>query len=104
MSVHEMGQGEGTLSRASALVAEARVDFDRLARDLDGRIAGLQGRWVGAGGAAFFQLHRTWTEKQQVIVSALDDFEASLLGTERDNRSTDEAQMSSYRRNLARLS
>lgn len=102
-SAHEMGQGEGTLTRAAGLVAHARQDFDRLSSKLDGQIQGLQGRWAGAGGQAFFALHRAWTEKQQVIVSALDEFEASLTSTEKDNIRTDEAQSANYTRTLGRL-
>ena len=104
MSTHEMGQGEGTLSRAASMVAEARGDFDRLARELDGRIQGMRGQWVGAGGTAFFHLHQAWTERQTRIVAALDGFEASLISTERDNLATDEAQMAAYQRTTARLS
>ncbi|UAL29513.1 WXG100 family type VII secretion target [Nocardioides rotundus] len=103
MSTAEMGQGEGTLSRAATLVADARSDFDRLSRDLEGRIQGLQGQWVGQGGTAFFALHRAWTEKQAVIVGALDGFERSLVATEKDNVATDETQMANYQRNAARL-
>lgn len=104
MSLHEMGQGEGTLIRAAGMVAEAKSDFDRLARDLEGRIQGLRGQWVGSGGTAFFHLQQAWTEKQRVIVGALDQFEASLTATERDNVGTDETQMANYQRNAARLS
>jgi WXG100 family type VII secretion target len=99
----EMGQGEGTLSRAAGMVAEARGDFDRISGKLEGQIAGLQGKWAGAGGTAFFNLHRTWTEKQRVIVSALDEFEASLVGTEKDNVSTDDTQSANYARQASRL-
>ena len=104
MSSNEMGQGEGTLTRAAGMVAEARADFDRLSNKLEGQIQGLQGRWVGAGGSAFFQLHQAWTEKQRVIVSALNEFEQSLTSTERDNVNTDDTQMSNYNRNASRLS
>lgn len=103
MSANEMGQGERTLSRAAAMVAEAKRDFDGFSRKLDGQIAGLQGRWTGAGGSAFFTLHRAWTEKQQVIVSALNEFEASLVSTERDNVSTDDQQSATYSRTASRL-
>lgn len=103
MAIQEMGQGEGALSRAAGMVADARADFDRLSRDLEGRIQGLRGQWVGAGGTAFFTLHQAWTEKQAVIVGALDAFEASLVSTERDNLATDDAQMTNYHRNAARL-
>jgi WXG100 family type VII secretion target len=99
----EMGQGEQTLSRAAGLVADAKTDFDGFSRRLDAQIAGLQGRWAGAGATAFFALHRAWTEKQDVITRALNEFEASLAATERDNVATDDAQSALYRRTAGRL-
>jgi WXG100 family type VII secretion target len=99
----EMGQGEQTLTRAAGMVADARTDFDGFSRRLDGQIAGLQGRWVGAGAAAFYALHRAWTERQTVITGALNDFEAALVSTERDNVATDDAQSATYRRTAGRL-
>ncbi|MGY2700819.1 hypothetical protein [Nocardioides sp. HB32] len=54
-------------------------------------------------GARFFALHQAWTEKQTVITNALNEFEASLTSTERDNMSTDETQSSSYNRFAGRL-
>jgi WXG100 family type VII secretion target len=99
----EFGQGEQTLTQAATLVADAKRDFDRHARELDDRIGALRGRWVGQGGAAFFRLHQAWTEKQTVIVRALDEFEASLVATEHDNVSTDETQSASYARTAGRL-
>ena len=103
MTTNEMGMGDGTLSKAAGLVAEAKQDFDRLSGKLEGQIAGLQGKWAGAGGQAFFALHQAWTEKQKVIVSALNEFEASLVGTEKDAMSTDDTQASNYHRNASRL-
>lgn len=96
MATNEMGMGEGTLSKAAQLVSGAKQDFDRLSGDLEGQIAGLRGKWAGAGGQAFFVLHQAWTEKQKVIVSALNDFEASLVGTEKDAMSTDDTQASNF--------
>lgn len=100
---NEMGQGEKTLSRAAGLVAEAKQDFDGFSKTLDGQIAGLQGKWAGQGASAFFVLHRTWTEKQAVITGALNDFEASLMSTEKDNISTDDTQSANYNRTAGRL-
>jgi WXG100 family type VII secretion target len=99
----EMGQGEGTLTRAAGLVTDAKADFDTLSNNLSGQIAGLQGKWAGAGGSAFFTLHQAWTDKQRVITNALNEFEASLTSTERDNMSTDETQSSNYNRVAGRL-
>ena len=103
MSAAEMGQGEGTLTKAAGLVSDAKADFDRLSLKLDGQIQGLQGKWAGAGGTAFFTLHQAWTEKQKVIVGALNEFEASLTSTEKDNISTDDAQSANYNRTAGRL-
>ncbi len=99
----EYGQGEGVLRNAATLVANAKSDLDRLSRDMDARIAALRGRWHGSGGQAFFVLQQTWVEKQAVIVRALEEFEASLRSTERDNLATDEAQRTTYGRTAARL-
>jgi len=99
----EMGQGEGTLSKAAGMVVDAKADFDRLSSQLSGQIMGLQGKWAGAGGTAFFSLHQAWTDKQNTIVNALNEFEASLRSTERDNVSTDQSQSDNYNRTAGRL-
>ena len=99
----EMGQGEATLTRAAGLVGDAKQDFQRMSTTLEGQIAGLQGTWVGAGGTAFFGLHQAWSEKQRIIVNALDEFAASLTSTERDNVNTDETQSVTYSRVAGRL-
>jgi WXG100 family type VII secretion target len=99
----EMGQGEGTLTKAAGMVAEARQDFQSMSSTLDGQIAGIQGKWAGAGGSAFFALHQAWTEKQRVITNALNEFEASLTSTEKDNMNTDQSQSANYNKMSGRL-
>ena len=103
MVANEMGQGHGTLSKAAGLVADAKRDFDNLSGKLEGQIANLQGKWAGSGGSAFFSLQQAWTEKQRVITNALNEFQASLTSTEKDNVNTDEAQSSNYSRVAGRL-
>lgn len=103
MQAPEFGQGDGTLSRAAGLVAEARQDFTTLSQRLEGQVAAVHGQWGGRGAQAFFLLHRAWTEKQTQVVRALDDFESSLRRTEADNTDTDEAQGSSYQALVQRL-
>ncbi len=100
----EFGQGEGTLTRAAGLVSDARADFNTISARLSDQISGVQGRWGGQGAQAFFTLHQTWTEKQKVIVGALDEFASSLTVTERDNTSTDDEQGSNFGRLSSRLS
>jgi WXG100 family type VII secretion target len=99
----EFGQGEGTLSKASGLVTDARADFNKIADRLSGQIAAVQGKWGGSGATAFFTLHTAWNEKQKVIVDALDEFAASLTSTEKDNVSTDDQQNASYTNLQGRL-
>jgi WXG100 family type VII secretion target len=103
VSQGQYGQGERTLSQAAGMVADAKRDFDSAAKKLDGQIQGLRSQWVGQGGTAFFLLHQAWTERQQIIVNALNEFEASLLSTERDNIGTDETQSSAFHGYSARL-
>lgn len=99
----EFGQGEGTLSRAAGLVSDAKADFTTISGRLTDQIAAVQGRWGGQGATAFFVLHQAWTEKQKVIVDALDEFSASLTTTERDNVSTDDTQGANYTKLTGRL-
>ncbi|CAN5289430.1 hypothetical protein BH09ACT12_BH09ACT12_05270 [soil metagenome] len=90
----EYGQGQGTLTKAAGLVTEAKADFNSLSAKLSNQISSVESKWGGQGATAFFTLHRTWTEKQRIIVKALDDFADSLTLTERDNVSNDEQQAS----------
>jgi len=99
----EYGQGSGTLTRAAGLVEDARADFNTIAARLTDQIAGLQGKWAGQGGRSFLVLHQAWTERQNTIVSALDEFSQSLTTTEKDNVNTDEQQGSSFTRLNGRL-
>lgn len=97
------GAGENTLGKAAEMVATARQDFDALSKNLTSKIEGLESQWKGQGGQAFFALHAAWTQKQQVVTSALNDFEASLKNTQKDNVSTDETQHGNYSKFQSRL-
>lgn len=83
-------QGNATLVKAAGLVTQAEQDLRRLSRNLNDEINGLQGRWNGAGGQAFFQLHNAWQEKHALIVAALNKFSDSLVETDKDNKNTDQ--------------
>lgn len=102
-SAREMGQGQGALSGAAALVRDARRDFDVLDRRLVQHLGEAESGWAGRGGSAFQTLGHAWSEKQRAIVGALDRFEESLRATERDNTRTDEAQSSAFVRARTRL-
>jgi uncharacterized protein YukE len=85
------------------MVATAKSDFDRLSAALSDNIIAQQSKWQGQGGRAFFNLHQTWTEKQNRIVAALSEFENALTSTERDNVNTDQTQSDYMNKNHSRL-
>ncbi|GAA4121955.1 hypothetical protein GCM10022215_27350 [Nocardioides fonticola] len=85
-------QGEHALSRAAALVAEARFDLDAIGAGVRADAERLQVHWSGRGATAFAALAIAWQERQARIVGALDDFESGLRGAERVAESADEEQ------------
>ena len=85
------------------MVAGAKGDFDKMSGNLSNQILGYQSKWVGQGGKAFFALHQAWTEKQNKIVSALNEFESRADPTERDNINTDETQSANMTKLTGRL-
>jgi uncharacterized protein YukE len=98
-----MGQGQGTLSAAGALVAGAREDFDRLDHELVTHLGEARALWGGQGGSAFQALGQAWSERQRTIVNALDRLGEALRSTERDNLGTDELQSAAFARTQLRL-
>jgi len=100
---NETSAADQALTRAAGMVATAKVDFDRRAAALNDQIAGMAMRWTGQGGTQFQNLQRTWQEKQTTIVRALNDFEQSLVATDRDFTNTDDTQAQASTTNLGRL-
>jgi WXG100 family type VII secretion target len=103
MATPEMKAGDRTLSRAASMVTTAKADFDKLSATLSDNILAQQSKWQGQGGKAFFGLHQAWTEKQNKIVQALNEFENALTQTERDNTNTDQQQSDYMAKNHSRL-
>lgn len=103
MSNADYGQGEKTLSKAAGMVQAAKGDFDKLSKTLDSNIQAARSKWTGQGGNAFFTLHQQWTEKQQTILNALNEFEQSLQSTETLNVNTDEGQSANMSKLTGRL-
>lgn len=87
-----LSQTEKALTKAADHVTTARQDVTKLSQTLSSQIQGMGNRWGGQGAAAFHNLHTAWQEKQNKIVSALDQFSESLVQTEKDNVSTDQSQ------------
>jgi WXG100 family type VII secretion target len=100
---NQTSAADQALTRAAGMVATAKVDFDRRAASLDDQIVGMTARWQGSGGLAFQNLQQAWQEKQTTIMRALNDFEQSLVSTDRDFTSTDDTQAQTSTANLGRL-
>ncbi|MEJ7833887.1 MAG: WXG100 family type VII secretion target [Nocardioides sp.] len=99
----DYGSGQETLVKASGMVQEAKSDFTRISSKLSDQISGVQGKWGGQGASAFFSLHQAWTEKQKIIVSALDEFSNALTVTDKEAKGNDETQSSNYSKLTGRL-
>lgn len=98
-----LSQTERALSVAADKVATARQDVTKLNQNLSGQIQGMGMKWGGQGATAFHNLHTAWQDKSTKIVSALDQFQQSLLDTEKDNTATDQSQADTSSRLLNRL-
>ena len=104
MASGEMKAGANTLGQAAGMVSTAKSDFDKLASNLAGQIQSAQAKWQGQGGSAFQSLGAAWHERQNKIVSALNQFESSLQQTQKDNHTTDDTQSSYMTKIHGRLS
>lgn len=98
-----LSQTEKALSTAADKVATARQDVTKLNQNLSGQIQGMGMKWGGQGATAFHNLHTAWQDKANKIVGALDQFQQSLLETEKDNVATDQSQADTSSRLLGRL-
>lgn len=103
MPANQMRAGEGTLVQASSLVSDAKVDFDRLSANLTEQILAAQSRWQGEGGKAFFGLQQAWSDKQRIIVSALERFQSELTGTQTVFTGADHGAQAGANANINRL-
>jgi uncharacterized protein YukE len=80
------------------MVAEARHDLDAIGAELRRRIDDTGSWWRGHGGEAFSALGHAWSDRQAVIVGALDRLESALRATEHVNVSTDDDQSAALAR------
>jgi WXG100 family type VII secretion target len=98
-----MQLGERTLLDIATEVQTGRDKFKAAAKKLEGQILDKTAAWQGAGGASFFNLHAQWNQKQNKIIDALNEFEASLNIADKDAKNTDSDQSSAHQTNLAAL-
>lgn len=98
-----LSQGEKSLSKAADAVSRARSDLASRQSRLQSEIDELRTKWGGAGASAFQTLNTAWQEKQTRITNALNDFERSLVDTEKDNVNTDQSASDDIARRNARL-
>ncbi|MGL5823501.1 MAG: WXG100 family type VII secretion target [Nocardioides sp.] len=98
-----LSQAEGALARAADYVGQARTDLLGLSDQLTGQLAALRGQWVGAGSAAFGQVHTAWQDRQRRIVGALDGLAAAIVETDHTITAADLTQSDTLTRTAARL-
>lgn len=91
MAGTEFGHGEGALKAVADLVATTKQDLAKLSGKMADQLEDMNRAWVGGGGLAFGNVKQAWIEKHQVVTAALDQFESSLIETEKDNVGTDDS-------------
>lgn len=91
MVASNLKAGAGTLARAAAMTGEAHDDFQAMARQLSGRLAGDIAGWQGAGSTAFQQLHTSWQEHHAKIAALLKELETVFRSTDAGFDDTDAA-------------
>lgn len=103
MAGADYGQGAEVLSKAAKLVQGAKADLDKTSTTLENNLNPMKSQWQGQGGQAFRTLYEEWLAKQRKIVQTLDQFEQSLMSTEKLNVSTDDSQSASLAKISGRL-
>ncbi|MFC8191284.1 WXG100 family type VII secretion target [Cellulomonas sp. NPDC057328] len=81
---------EGALARGAQAVADARQGIDNRVAQVRREIETVGGMWTGPAASRFTQLMAEWDTKTKKLNSVLDQLEASLTGTARDQQATDE--------------
>ncbi|QAY64688.1 WXG100 family type VII secretion target [Xylanimonas allomyrinae] len=82
---------EGALEQGAIAVADAKTAIDGQVKFVRGEIEQLSGMWTGPAAAKFAQLMGEWDSKTSRLNAVLDNLEASLRGTARDQAATDDS-------------
>ncbi len=91
-----LSQTEKALSKGAGFVKEARSEVKNQCIKVDDQVKEMMGGWGGQGATAFGNLMVAWQEKQNTILTALDQLAQSMEETEKDNVATDQAQSDSH--------
>lgn len=84
-----INQGDGDLKAIAQEINTAQSDFGKLSKDLSDKLAVMPSKWAGEGGGAFIKLQAAWTERHRTVNNALLEFEAAVIGTDRDTTAVD---------------
>lgn len=84
---------EGQIQKGAGTVAIARGELDNLTKQLRSEVASNAASWQGTAAVAFTKLMTRWDESSHLLITALDEFEANLRGTDKNyNVIEEEAQ------------
>jgi WXG100 family type VII secretion target len=81
---------EGALARGAQAVVDARQGIDQRVAQVRREIETVGGMWTGPAATRFTQLMAEWDTKTKKLNGVLEQLEASLTGTARDQQATDE--------------
>ena len=91
-----LSQTEKALSKGADAVKTARVDVKSKCTTLSDEDNEMMSGWGSQGASAFGNLMIAWQEKQNTILTALDQLALSMEETEKDNVATDQAQSDTH--------
>ncbi|MEV7973582.1 WXG100 family type VII secretion target [Cellulomonas sp. NPDC089187] len=99
----EVAAGDGQIKRGAQIVASSKQALDGELKALEGQLSGIGSMWVGQGATAFQQLMTRWREDASKIISALNEFEQNLIGSDKDYTAQDDQQSSVFSNLQGRL-
>ncbi|MFV0427163.1 MAG: WXG100 family type VII secretion target [Beutenbergiaceae bacterium] len=95
--------GEGSIDRGAGMVEAARAEMTSELSVLRGRLQAVGTSWQGSARVAFDRLMLRWDDDATKLISALDEFEAQLRGTQASITSSDDAAQGAMTQLMGRL-
>lgn len=86
------------LAEAAHDVEGTKLDLQGIITELRSRLDALNGSWQGRGGTAFQGAIQAWQHTADRVVGAMDNFHASLTGTEATYSETEDIVASGLNR------
>lgn len=75
---------DGQINKGAGIVSGARGELTQMLSQLRGEVADNAATWQGTAATAFKQLIDRWDSSANLLVTALDEFENNLRGTDKN--------------------